>query len=120
MPKGRDRAHHAAAGEAMNEAPDVLERVDGTPPGSAYWAFWCPGCRCSHRIATAMQEGQKWPVWQWNGDPKRPTVTPSILVRHGDKPGDTRCHLYITNGQLIFLSDSTHPLRGTTVPMEPV
>jgi hypothetical protein len=32
--------------------------------------------------------------------------------------GGTRCHLFMTDGQLQFLADSEHALAGKTVPME--
>lgn len=96
----------------------IFERVDGTAPGDEYWQFWCPGCKCGHHIRTKGRPERPGPIWQWNGDAVKPTVTPSILVRHGNQPGDKRCHLYVEAGQLRFLSDCTHELAGKTVPME--
>lgn len=40
---------------------------------------------------------------EWERDPK------------SGEPLDQVCHLYVTNGRLIFLSDCTHDLRGQTV-----
>lgn len=101
-------------------------------------AFWCPGCGCAHSIRVG--EGER-PCWQWNGDAERPTFTPSILVTGGHfassyKPGDPcwctynaehpddpvkfgcqRCHSYVTDGFIQFLDDSSHELKGQTVPL---
>ncbi|MDD0814299.1 DUF6527 family protein [Curvibacter sp. HBC28] len=53
-------------------------------------AFWCPGCNEAHQIAIGEGPG---PRWGYNGNPERPTFTPSVLVTSGHycgrhKPGD--------------------------------
>jgi hypothetical protein len=81
--------------------------------------------------------------WSFNGDYDRPTFSPSVLVTSGHyvprfKKGDNcwctynaehpdepapykceRCHTWVRDGQITFLSDCTHELAGTTVPLEP-
>jgi hypothetical protein len=57
------------------------------------------------------------PVWKWNEDVDKPTVTPSIRVRGGSKEGETTCHFFITDGEIRYLGDCTHELKGQTVPM---
>lgn len=64
----------------------------------------------------------------------RPTLTPSISVSSGHyashwKPGDGcwcgkdygfscyRCHSVVTDGRIMFCTDSTHALAGQTVDM---
>lgn len=101
--------------------------------------FDCPGCRCAHLIF--VRAGQR-PCWGYNGDPVKPTFTPSILVRgveltekgRADRAAwveagmpesvmakfETRpsvCHSFVTDGQIQFLSDCTHGLAGQTVPL---
>lgn len=55
----------------------------------------------------------------------RPTVSPSILVQYGghdagiDGAPPKQCHMFVRDGQIQYLSDSTHELAGKTVPMEP-
>lgn len=82
--------------------------------------------------------------WKFNGDYDRPTFTPSILISSGHytphfKPGDScwctyiaehpdekeslhfrcgRCHSFVTDGQIHFLSDCTHALADKTVPLQ--
>jgi len=104
--------------------------------------FFCPGCL--HRHAIQVGEGEH-PHWAWNGDMDKPTFTPSILVTgrkftpkgradyeawyaagcpknedgslHEFEGAESRCHSFITNGQIQFLSDCTHGLAGQTVPL---
>lgn len=93
----------------------VIARVasdNGTHMG---WLFDCPGCECSH-----MFDGR----WAFNRNRVRPTFTPSLLVRGvvsaENDPTPTRCHSYVTNGEIRFLDDCTHKLAGQTVPLEPI
>lgn len=74
--------------------------------------------------------------WKWNGNAEKPTFTPSILVRgnklvhdeNGRWTGEWErdatgnlvpmiCHSFITNGEIRFLDDCTHQLKGKTVPL---
>lgn len=97
--------------------------------------FWCPGCNEYHIVKV---EGTGRPIWDYNGNPDAPTFGPSILVTSGhyvtgysdkglcDKSGGTepctsescfRCHSYVRDGMIQFLSDSTHQYAGQTVPL---
>lgn len=103
--------------------------------------FWCPGCKCPHRIQHGAGSG---PRWGWNGDLEKPTFTPSVLVREGHyasaaKPGGSCwctynaeqiakgeepsgfrcqiCHAFVTDGRIQFLGDCTHELAGLTVEL---
>lgn len=95
----------------------------------------CPGCGEDHALRAE--------VWSFNGDMVRPTFSPSLHFRtghymsshqpgkrcwcdynaeHPDDPAPCvcyRCHSFVTDGQIQFLSDSTHELAGKTVPLEP-
>jgi Family of unknown function (DUF6527) len=106
-----------------------------------YLVFHCPGCDYSHGIKTGSGTG---PRWHWNENAERPTFRPSIVVRSikldlseelekqydelVETPGgmdkaraDLRflslCHSFVTDGQIQFLSDSTHFLQGQTVAL---
>lgn len=104
-------------------------------------AFWCPGCEMTHRIMVRSTDAPSGPSWAWNGDPVRPTYSPSILVRfyrmspegaamlqRGEKPPngdrypgkDEICHSFVSEGQIKFLDDCTHRLAGQTVPLPPI
>ena len=97
--------------------------------GGAY-GFWCPGCNKMHVVRG----------WDFNGDVDRPTFRPSVLVtsghhmpqwsgngcwctynaEHPENPSGFacfRCHSFVTDGQIQFLSDCTHALANQTVPL---
>lgn len=84
-----------------------------TGGGSKGLMFWCPGCDHIHSIVI---EGSN--AWGFNQDYDQPTITPSILVTapHRDD-GSERCHSFITNGKIQFLSDCSHKLKDQTVDL---
>jgi hypothetical protein len=117
-------------------ARGLLRIIEGGQVG-----FWCPGCEGMHAISIAAGG------WTFNGDYGRPTFKPSVLVTSGHyvndwaerkrknpaldcwcsfnqkHPGVTtfkcfRCHSFVTDGQIQFLADSTHALKGKTVQLE--
>ncbi len=118
-------------------ARGVLRTIEG-----GGLAFRCPGCDEMHYVHVGDGSG---PRWGFNGDYDKPTFTPSILVRSGHflpehKPGEAcwctycaedeedgepgfsckRCHSFVTDGQIQFLSDCSHALAGQTVALKPV
>lgn len=77
--------------------------------------FYCPACKCCHWIDSR---------WTVSGTPEAPTVRPAILVNrsgfpHYD-PNLPTCHLFITDGWIQYLSESSHELAGKTVRMKSV
>jgi hypothetical protein len=103
--------------------------------------FHCPGCAEAHLVYVGAGDG---PRWGYNGDPDRPTFTPSVLVRSGhyvegrkapdgaepmcwcsyeartgEKPGFSCyvCHSFVVDGRIQFLADCTHALAGQTVDL---
>jgi hypothetical protein len=104
------------------EKPSPLFRVNRWnhegKSGAQYW-FICPGCREAHAIGD---------TWDFNGDFDRPTFNPSFLTWNDPNPQARegskfrtgwRCHSYIRDGQMQFLSDCTHALAGETVEIPP-
>ena len=78
------------------------------------YSFYCPGCEHGHVFYTAGSM-----TWGFNGNHEAPTFTPSLLntcPNHPD-PKQRRCHLNLTNGQLVFHADSAHDLAGKTVAL---
>jgi hypothetical protein len=79
--------------------------------------------------------------WGWNRSLELPTITPSIDVKSGHfgsawKEGDPcwctynrdnpdrpstficyRCHSFVTDGRIAFLTDCSHALAGQTVDL---
>lgn len=115
-------------------ARGLLRIIEGGQVG-----FWCPGCDCMHAID--VNPGG----WGFNGNYDKPTFTPSVMVTSGHfakdwperkakgldcwcsfaqkHPGVTTfkcflCHSFVKDGQIQFLTDSTHPLAGKTVALE--
>ena len=98
-------------------------------------SYWCPGCDMAHVLT--VEPGTPGPCWHWNRNPDAPTFSPSVLVKyeHGHPPVTrenlaawkrkpwkqerlTRiCHAFVVDGQVQFLTDSTHSLAGQTVPL---
>lgn len=74
------------------------------------WLFWCPGCEMVHNL------DERWTV---TGTPENPTVKPSYLQggSRTDLSAIPRCHLFISDGHLQYLSDCSHAMAGQTVPM---
>jgi hypothetical protein len=109
--------------------------INGVQTG---WSFYCPGCDKQHSVSNG---------WQFNGDTNKPTFSPSILVIGKKEPDvdpetgdfargangkyivdyrgvlvgatDTRCHSFITDGVIKYLSDCTHDLAGEEVALLP-
>ena len=71
--------------------------------------FWCPGCEEPHMPSI---EGAA--PWTWDGNRERPTLSPSILVTDGQ---GNRCHSFLRDGKLEFLTDCTHKMAGQTVAL---
>lgn len=94
--------------------------------------FFCPGCQENHLVRVTGPF-----AWGFNGNLEKPTITPSVLVRHGHYannppvPGNCycdfhqrhpdedpmpwtchRCHSFVSDGRINFLPDCTHALRG--------
>lgn len=114
-----------------NEDKKIVRPAEG---GKGAYAIFCPGCKNRHVIYT---EGPT--RWTFNSDPERPTFRPSLLMTwtSGDPPVTAEnfdeykknpwpqtdkhnvCHSFITDGQIQFLDDCTHELKGKTVPLQP-
>jgi hypothetical protein len=75
------------------------------------FVFWCEGCGYMHHIDTKR--------WTFNGDLVKPTASPSLLINKDRLGDDPRCHIFVRDGQIVYLSDCTHELAGKTVPMTP-
>ena len=74
------------------------------------YGFYCPGCKCHHSYDIKR--------WKFNGDFKKPTFTPSLLI-WASRPA-LRCHLFVTDGRIRYLGDCFHHLAGKTIEMESI
>lgn len=92
--------------------PKLLEALAGNE-----LAFPCPGCGNYHSFCIKRESNEAGPLWQWNGSLDKPTFSPSLLVGQGTK---SQCHLFVTDGRIIYLSDCWHDLRGQTIDMKDI
>lgn len=118
-----------------------MPRVRRTNEGGL--RFHCPGCDESHIVNVSGGH----PGWVFNDDVERSVLTPSVLVRTGhycnnppvpgncgcdwnerhpdEEPWDwpcSVCHSFVgcngaLPGQIKFLDDCTHALKGQTVDL---
>lgn len=90
-----------------------VKQYDDVRDGSKLLAFHCPGCGYDHGFRVGGH-GPK-PRWTWNGSFDAPTFSPSLLCNQ-DSPAN-RCHSFVKEGRIEFLSDCFHDLRGMTVDL---
>lgn len=78
------------------------------------WVIFCPGCRMAHVFDKR---------WEFNGDQVKPTFTGSYLQHRSPSwPADgshPRCHSFVKDGTIQFLSDCDHELAGKTLDLKP-
>ena len=92
--------------------------IDGTV--SHY--HWCSGCCTLHRVVLVDPSGTG-PIWGYNGKPETPSYTPSVKVTFSDPDGEFPsdiCHYFLRDGAVEYLSDCTHHLKGTTMPLQDI
>lgn len=76
--------------------------------------FYCPACKRGHKVWLGANG------WEYNGNASAPTFWPSIKVESADELGPTICHSFVINGQIEYLADCTHAMRGQRrVQLEP-
>lgn len=104
----------------MGQVGKFLRSVDGG------YAHWCPGCEEMHRFAVDKPQSNG-ARWTFDGSIEAPSFSPSMNIRTGkfadpswqDPDGDSSsvCHYFLRAGQIEFLADCTHALKGRTVPL---
>jgi len=80
-------------------------------PDRTVYLFYCPGCKINHQFPVKGKE----PIWSFNNNIDKPTITPSIRITA--LPSNYCCHSIITDGKIAFCGDSTHELKGQTVDL---
>lgn len=77
--------------------------------------FNCPGCGCMHGVYPKGMAGAgpRWDIHSINPF----TISPSLLVTMNHRDGARRCHSFIKDNHIQFLSDCTHELKSKTVPL---
>lgn len=96
--------------------------VLGKVKDSTIALFYCPGCEEPHQIDTAE--------WEFDNNYEKPTFSPSYLTWRDPNPkadpkhdpdgkyrNGFRCHSFIKNGFISYLSDCSHKLAGKAVKL---
>lgn len=89
------------------------------------FAHWCPACETMHGFAVErpFRNGAK---WTFDGNLDRPTFTPSMNIKintpdmgkdYQPDVSSSVCHYFLKEGNLQFLGDCTHAMKGQTVPL---
>ena len=81
------------------------------PATDGVFYFYCPGCDVLHRVNTITENEHK-AIWSFNGDMDKPTFAPSVLYERSP-----RCHTFIKDGNIQYLEDCEHILKGQTIPL---
>lgn len=69
--------------------------------------YECPGCGYAHAADKR---------WTFNGNLEKPTLNPSYLAY--ESKIHPRCHHFVKDGEIQYLSDCTHKLAGQTIAMK--
>lgn len=90
--------------------------------GRGMLTYWCPGCKAGHTIEYGRDD-----AWSWDGNTEKPTLSPSILANgfRGNSSEEwnkahPRCHAFVKQGIIEYLSDCEHKLAGQKVAMKPL
>lgn len=112
----RSEINHALAAGKPIDYLEPIARLRELPGG--HLRFLCPGCNDWHVVNSG---------WTWNGSTEAPTLNPSVLVTYPAVPDasdefaewrtERHCHSLVRDGQIEFLSDSTHWLAGQTAEL---
>ena len=84
----------------MAKKVKALQRQNGE---IGCYVFWCPGCNEAHMFTKDR--------WAFNDNFEKPTFSPSLLY----PTKAIRCHLFMRDGKIQYLSDCGHKLAGQTI-----
>lgn len=91
----------------MAKAKDIKNQADEV----AGVIIYCPGCKTHHVFDKR---------WSFNGDYEKPTFSPSMLVNASHPELGLRCHSFVEDGKIRFLSDCDHELKNQTIELPDV
>jgi hypothetical protein len=96
--------------------------------GIEYVEIICPGCSLRVGFNYFHVIDTNGPIkWKWNGSLDKPTFEPSLLFWYEHRLDEdeeekkyvdsARCHSFVREGNIQFLSDCGHALAGKTVEL---
>jgi hypothetical protein len=103
----------------------VTNRFDTCPPQTATHIHLLMHGHFHEQYIKVNTPGMH-PMWTWNMDVEKPTLSPSILTTSyytkKDPDGtshrvDMKCHTFIRGGLVEYLTDCTHEFAGKTLPL---
>lgn len=103
---------------ARGKSPtDVVIEVTNAKDEKFVGLMWrCAGCGDPHFCQVkGKAEGAS---WAWNGSLTAPTLSPSVL-KAVEGGATQRCHSFVREGVVQFLSDCDHELAGQHKQMLP-
>lgn len=77
------------------------------------FTFWCEGCEGYHGVWVFKPNEITNAKWSWNGNLIHPTFSPSLVIN-----GKYKCHSFIRDGYIQYLTDCTHSLAGQTIQLK--
>ena len=100
--------------------PVVKIEVVDEEQGARRARFLCPGCQREKFLWLKPEQSPDGHSWHFTGTVESPTFHPSVLSVEDwpeEEGGRRVCHSWVKAGMVQFLGDSTHELRGQTVPL---
>ncbi len=98
----------------MKKSKNVAMDLTNNDNVVTHIAIFCPACKMTHAFDLVR--------WQFNGNYKSPTFTPSMLVNGKidlkKHPNMKRCHSFVTDGKIKYLGDCTHDMKNQTVELD--
>ena len=95
----------------------ILQEIKASDGGKGL-VFYCPGCEYYHFFTIELGTDKSRPCWTFNGDMEKPTFSPSLGVNMAMP--ESRCHSFVRDGQIQYLSDSHHKFSGQTISMQEI
>lgn len=110
---------------AVEKLTPVLWRRTRKDGQGAYYLHWCQGCGHAHTYPVGKAYSTN---WKFNDNIQSPSFEPSMLIympEHTDSDGvlhrqRTRCHYYVTNGEIRYQGDCPHQYSGQNLPLQPI
>ena len=86
-----------------------VERLENQKGEFGCYIIYCKGCGNHHGFDSR---------WTFNGDFEKPTFSPSMLVNQ--HMPEKRCHSFVRDGKIQYLSDCFHKYAGQTLELEDI
>ena len=111
----RYRAYHTLL--TFGDSMAIIHNCSDQNGNIIGYMIFCTACGCGHLFDAR---------WTFNGNYEKSTFRPSMLVHGWPHDPDRlpeyrvqkRCHSFVTDGNIEYLSDCEHEYAGKTIPLE--